>query len=732
MQAKKNIAKKEAISREAIKRHKVSSRVGGATVSSSSTFRSSSIGEAPSDCNRAEELIKQLGDNVNTRLREIAEDELRELDMDVDVFDEKKRAQMEEVRLATGTKQREIAEPMRAFFRQQTSLAEKAGGGSTAPPANLQSLQSVRVGHNVNTITAVSALGVDVIALGDKSGKVYLVYLDASRDGNAAAPPSLASSSSQRNGQAQPPKAAASSAHRKVLLFPVLASGVMSIAVSDTRDAFSSISSRQLFEKTTVDTSCTSYVAAGGRDGAISIWETSSRQHKGLLWLHRKPVTGLHFRPNTSTLISVSEDHTLRVWSVPEMMASDQLFGHEGSIQACDGLRRNVCATVGDDGTMRYWKLDAATQQAYQYIRPTPGEEEEKKGKALIKTSLEAVAMLNESIILCGAIDGSLVAFDINRRRPILVKTGAHGYDFKGDGTGLEKVAIVAEKMGAGEPLLGTTAGNIPQLPNPITAVAAVPYGDVFASASYDGVVRVWQMGGVGISAKAPGRRRSDEQSVAKAEKNVPQFILLAEVPVPGLVSSLKFNWTGDVLFIAVGKEPKGGRWVVQQSALNSVYVVPLSQQGLQVVESSGAIEHLPAQLYSFCEENLNDEESENFSDEEAALSQVDDLLPEDEEDAVASPDEGRSASSLLTVNEDGTMTLNPKRIRTEEKKEKKLLKKKSLKTGKSIKVEDSSSNSRKHLKDEAASIDEKKKAKKLKAKKAEQTPVKKLKKTKK
>uniref|UniRef100_A0A0A9WD39 U3 small nucleolar RNA-interacting protein 2 n=1 Tax=Lygus hesperus TaxID=30085 RepID=A0A0A9WD39_LYGHE len=123
------------------------------------------------------------------------------------------------------------------------------------------------------------------------------------------------------------------------------------MAISDTRSYRPS--TKDLFEKSTVDTSCVSYLAVGAADGSIAVWELLTLHFKGLLTMHHKAVTGLVFRANTSTLYSVSLDKTLRVWSVPSMLCSDRLFGHESGINAISAMRREVCASAGEDGTMR-------------------------------------------------------------------------------------------------------------------------------------------------------------------------------------------------------------------------------------------------------------------------------------------------------------------------------------------------------------------------------------------
>lgn len=677
--------------------------------SSSKTTEEKQWGSSP---NAPEELFKQLGETINTRWNEISEKELREMQEqeEVDVFDEKKRSLMEEARLAAGTRQRPVAAPIREYLhavdhekKKASSTAASSSATSSAPGG----VPLVRIHHNSNSITAVAALGSEAVVMSDKSGKVYVVTLaPSSPTATSVAEAShrhqgsttsgegkshLSGSTQQERGAHESIAAAVSSVsssstsalvQRKHLLFPIMASGVVSLAVSDTRDTFATMSARSVFERTTVDTSCTSYIAAGCRDGSISIWELQSKNHKGLLWLHREPVMGLRFRPYTSTLLSVSADGTLRMWSVPEMMSVDQFFGHEGSVHDCDGLRRNACVTVGEDGTMRYWKLDAATQQAYPYVKEQTATATKEGGASTnvtsstasaVKVSLESVTMLNESIVVAGSRDGALVLFDTNRRRPVVVKSAAHGYDFVGDGTGLEKVSVVMNELmdssSSTSPLAAALAPpstrGIPPLPNPITAVAAVPYGDVVATGSYDGCVRLWEVKGVGSGATAAGRRRADEvESTGSAQEDSltktssagstgPEFSLIAAIPISGMINSLKFNWTGDVLFIGAAKEPRGGRWIVQQRAWNAVYVVPLrATVGLQALRSgSGDILHIPAELYGLKE-----------LEEAGEPEQSEDEEKEKEEEANEEEDDEEVESNRIKANRSEALGIQEKR----------------------------------------------------------------------
>ncbi|CCW60486.1 unnamed protein product, partial [Phytomonas sp. EM1] len=259
--------------------------------------------------------------------------------------------------------------------------------------------------------------------------------------------------------------------------------------------------------------------------------------------------------------------------------------------------------------------------------------------------------MLNDRLVLVGATDGSLVVFDVNRRRPIGGVGAAHGYDSLADGTGLERTAR--------DPPSGSR-----RLPNPITALAAVPYADVAASASYDGVVRVWRI--------------SSAEDLGGGVRMSP----LSELPVRALVTSLQFSNDGDVLSVGCSKESRRGRWVVQKSALNSVCVIPLTATGEAVVKRPGmphAIEHVPARLFHFDEvdndrEGTDEPESSNEDEDgekEEGYRKHRSLPPrggpstelqgndaDDEEEILSEGGENEETDDFFDVGEDGQLIL--------------------------------------------------------------------------
>lgn len=743
------------------------------------------VQDVATESSRAD-LIRSIGDNVNTRLLNLHNNSTND-DDDIDdsiAHEEKKFQLMEEARLAAGMQQRVVSSHIEAYYHSTTTPAVKGRKGAAVEALAAGGLATVRVRHNCNAITAVAALGVDVLVLGDKSGKVYMVDLSSAPDapslfatqraaereaaeeaqrraikggrGTAAA----ATSSSVSGGKTQV-DLSGYKRRRKMMLEPALPKAIVSLAISDTRG--NRPTTRDLFEKTTVDLTCPSYTVAGAEDGSIAVWETFTQRHKGLLFMHRKAVTALSFRVNTAELYSASDDGTLRVWSVPQMLSVDKLFGHEGKVRDMHGLKRETCASVGDDGTLRFWKIDAATQQSYTY---TVGQREEAlaagaasgelvvvgaaadattatataTSSSTIAVHLECVAMVNESVIVAGAEDGSLVLFDVNRRKPLFIVPAAHGFASLADGTGIEQMAVryestleVCEGGGGGGAdaavralLSGVTAieradakgkgkssgkqsaaaAAAPRvydrrrIANTISAVAAVPYADVIASASYDGTVRLWHVRGVGGGSAVSGRRTqlnaTGGDNSNSDERQPPALVLLAKIPMSALVTSVRFSADGDCLFVGCSKECRRGRWTVCRAAQNGVAVVPLTANGARMFLQQGeaaasvlSVEHVPAQLYSFQEgedgadgeeeaaaaqdkkadaakgkgkkpapganlevEFLDDEED----DEDADLSGIDHMAGDDEDEEIGAPSGGSSGSAFFAVGKDGQL----------------------------------------------------------------------------
>jgi len=189
------------------------------------------------------------------------------------------------------------------------------------------------------------------------------------------------------------------------------------------------------------------FLASGGKDKLILIWDTEKNALRDAFKGHKDSVTALAFRLGSHDLYSGSDDRTLKLWNVDEMSYMDTLFGHKAEITAIDALTRERPVTSSMDKTAAVWKV--ADEVHLEYLGP--------------KTNLFSIALLNEDIFVTGGQDGSIQLWSTQKRKPLFTFTLAHGH--------APKDAF-----------------------NWITSLGALRYSDLFASGSATGEIRLWKL----------------------------------------------------------------------------------------------------------------------------------------------------------------------------------------------------------------------------------------------
>ncbi|KAI9597165.1 WD40-repeat-containing domain protein [Syncephalis fuscata] len=277
------------------------------------------------------------------------------------------------------------------------------------------------------------------------------------------------------------------------------------------------------------------YMASGGRDRVIHIWSVADDTLLTTFRHHKDGISGLAFRKGANQLYSASLDRSVKVWNIDQLSYIETLFGHQDVITGIDTLSKEQCITVGArDRTLRIWKIPDETQLVFRGGGTGVKKSEEINDKAdlPIEGSMDCVALLNEEYSVTGGDSGLLALWHIGRKRPLYTCPMAHGVD---------------EESGCDQPRW-------------ITAVAALPYSDLFASGSWDGSVKLWKL--------------SDDKR---------SFSLHATISMPGFVNALQFaefqntkilDATTIQLVVGLGQEPKNGRWLRLPKAKNTTRTV--------------------------------------------------------------------------------------------------------------------------------------------------------------
>ncbi|KAK3744001.1 hypothetical protein QZH41_010810, partial [Actinostola sp. cb2023] len=153
------------------------------------------------------------------------------------------------------------------------------------------------------------------------------------------------------------------------------------------------------------------FLASGGKDKVIRIWDPETLKSIHAFTGHRNTVTGLAFRKETHQLFSASLDKTVKIWNLDEMAYVETLYGHEDGITGIDSLSRDRAATTGGrDRTLRVWKVVEETQLVFN-------------GHG---GSIDCIQLINEDHMITGADDGSVCMWSANKKKPLCTVNNAH------------------------------------------------------------------------------------------------------------------------------------------------------------------------------------------------------------------------------------------------------------------------------------------------------------------
>lgn len=229
------------------------------------------------------------------------------------------------------------------------------------------------------------------------------------------------------------------------------------------------------------------FVATGGADNKIVIWDAETLTPTKTFPQHRDSVSSLAFARHISAmssgeqLFSGSYDRTIKTWSISGAGHAyvETLFGHQDHVSGVAALTIDEALSVGArDRTARLWKVVDESQLVFRGGSS--------KSAAYKENNIDCIAALPPAHFVTGSDSGSISLWSIHKKKPLYTIAQAHGVD---PVPPLDELSPEVDRETAAR-----NARHMRPTPRWITALATLPGTDIVLSGSWDGWIRAWRI----------------------------------------------------------------------------------------------------------------------------------------------------------------------------------------------------------------------------------------------
>lgn len=164
-----------------------------------------------------------------------------------------------------------------------------------------------------------------------------------------------------------------------------------------------------------------------GPSGSLLVYTIGDNKPLGRLLGHKSTITALHFNPVTKSLLSASDDDTIKIWKGGNVNPSLDFSPHKKTISSADWLTDDLVVSTGYDGAVKVWSVSQNTSICETNLDSEP--------------IFEASLSPNKEWLAVGTLQGSAIVLDMRNCNSESLKSAYAEYQPDHDGLQVTNIA---------------------------------------------------------------------------------------------------------------------------------------------------------------------------------------------------------------------------------------------------------------------------------------------------